>query len=437
MELIDKPVRGEISDSQSKLILNLENLWEGFLKKELKRVFDIVDNPRDENTIFYLAYKTLKICSIYPYYMELAHFDKLFAMKEPKTIKIDGKQKPMLNEDGSNKMWVKPINVDSWLKENKDNILKAIKEIYQSTDNHITVKVHQCLDYLKEGRYKEDFAIWDVDEELLKGAFYDTYDDMMRLLPPPFFITEVSYRKKPRRGEKTSKQEVTLQSMSSGERQILYSLSYIYYHIKNIASINENGRRVVGYHHVNLIFDEAELYYHPEFQRQYITRLLGYLAMCNINRTNIRSINIIIITHSPFILSDLPESNILFLKKGDDPVEEVPQKTLGANIYDLLKSSFFLEYAIGDVVQQKLQQFMDVYYKLDGEKQKKAFLKDKEEFKFTIEHLGEDYLNRSFQYMYDEMERNIIGMTPSEQIVAKINKLQSEMDSLKAQIKDE
>ena len=83
--------------------------------------------------------------------------------------------------------------------------------------------------------------------------------------------------------------------MSSGERQLLYSLSYIYYHIKNIASNKKEGKRVVGYHHINLIFDEAELYYHPEFQRVFVKRLLERLAMCHINRTNIRSINIMIL----------------------------------------------------------------------------------------------------------------------------------------------
>ena len=224
--------------------------------------------------------------------------------------------------------------------------------------------------------------------------------------------------------------------MSSGERQMLYSLSYIFYHIKNIASIKEDGKRVVGYHHVNLIFDEAELYYHPEYQRQYVTRLLEHLAMCNINRTNIRSINIMIITHSPFILSDLPETNILFLRKGDDEKEDVPQKTLGANIYDLLKSGFFLDYAIGDVAQRKLQEIMDVYYNLEGDAQKDAFEKRKKEFKFTIEHLGEDYLRRNFMHMYEELERKTVGVSRKEQLAARINSLQEEMDSLKAEMEE-
>ena len=185
---------------------------------------------------------------------------------------------------------------------------------------------------------------------------------------------------------------------------MLYSLSYIYYHIKNIASIKENGKRVVRYHHINLIFDEAELYYHPEYQRQYLKRLLERLSYCHINKSSIRSINILIITHSPFILSDLPKSNILFLKKDEDEKESVENETLGANIYDLLKSGFFLDYAIGDLVQQKLQDILDCYYDQNETERKKKFEKNKDEYRYTISHMGEDYIRRSFQNLYDQME---------------------------------
>lgn len=144
-----------------------------------------------------------------------------------------------------------------------------------------------------------------------------------------------------------------------------------------------------------------------------------------------------IITHSPFILSDLPETNILFLHKGEDEKEDVPQKTLGANIYDLLKSGFFLDYAIGDMAQQKLQEIMDVYYKLEGKTQKDKFDKKKKEFKFTIEHLGEEYLRKNFMHMYEELERKTAGMSRKEQLAARINSLQEEMDSLKAEMEEE
>lgn len=61
--------------------------------------------------------------------------------------------------------------------------------------------------------------------------------------------------------------------MSSGERQMLYSLSYVLYHIKNIQSVKEDENRV-GYHNICLIFDEVELYYHPDYQRRFLGMLL-------------------------------------------------------------------------------------------------------------------------------------------------------------------
>ena len=220
---------------------------------------------------------------------------------------------------------------------------------------------------------------------------------------------------------------------------MMYSLSYIFYHIKNIASIKgENGKRVVGYHHVNLIFDEAELYYHPEYQRQYVKRLLERMAMCHINRTNIRSINIIIITHSPFILSDIPEPNILFLHRGDENIEVEPGRTLGANVYDLLRNGFFLDYAIGDLVQMKLQEIMDVYYmgkdEKEKEKQRMTFIKKKAEFKYTIDHLGEDYLRNCFTNIYEQLEIIIQNKTRKELLEEKIRYHQEKAEKLTEQL---
>ena len=436
MSFMEKPVRSELNGVEDILIFNLEHIWEDLLEEQLHRQFKSDDSDRDKNSLFYLAYKTLKICATYPKYREASKMNGLLDMKEPVLSEKTGK--PLTNDDGSEVLRVSSTSVAVWFNTNNDTLRQVVKDIYESPCNHITLKVHQCLDYLKENRFADDENDLDVDKELLNGNRYETYDEMMRKLPPPFFMTEVTYKRKGRKGSEDNEGEVTLQSMSSGERQMLYSLSYIYYHIKNIASIKgEDGKRVVGYHHINLIFDEAELYYHPEYQRQYVKRLLERLALCHINRTNIRSINIIIITHSPFILSDLPDTNILFLHKGDEEEEEVPQKTLGANIYELLKSGFFLDYAIGDMVQQKLQDIMMVYYEEDEKKQREAFLKRKDEFKFTIEHLGEEYLQRNFIHVYEELEQKVLGTDRRTQLAMKMEWLQKEMAAIKAQLKEE
>ncbi len=439
--LLENPIKSEIKDSQDLLISQIEELWKKYLIDNFELELDQDDSKRDEIALYYLAYKTLKICATYSVFREISKFDQLMALKEKKMAKDrKGNLQPVLNDDGSEQMIVTGENVLKWYKEHIEDLKAAIANIVNQPCNHITVKVHQCLDYLKEGRFANNKDSLDIDRDLLKGVRYELYDDMMRQLPPSFFIMELCYRRKGQiQSNDNDDDEITLQSMSSGERQMLYSLSYIFYHIKNIASIKgENGKRVVGYHHINLIFDEAELYYHPEYQRQYVKRLLERMAMCHINRTNIRSINIIIITHSPFILSDIPEPNILFLHREDENIEVEPGRTLGANVYDLLRNGFFLDYAIGDLVQMKLQEIMDVYYmgkdEKEKEKQRMTFIKKKAEFKYTIDHLGEEYLRRNFLRMFEELELKEGKVSRKAQIKNKIGKLQKEIDDLNAQM---
>ena len=209
---------------------------------------------------------------------------------------------------------------------------------------------------------------------------------------------------------------------------MLYSLSYIYYHIKNIASIKgENGKRVVGYHHIHLIFDEAELYYHPEFQRVFIKRLLERLALCHINRVNIRSINIMIVTHSPFILSDIPESNVLYL--GKEESSEVGN-TFGANIYDLLRDSFFLTSDIGELAHSKIDEMIKLYHQADSENKRKTFEEKYDEFVFVHEHLGEAYLKKTYGYMLEQLQKQYKPKKAMEMWRQRLSELNKERDWL-------
>jgi hypothetical protein len=69
----------------------------------------------------------------------------------------------------------------------------------------------------------------------------------------------------------------------------------------------------------------------------------------------IRSINCCLVTHSPFILTDIPGNNILYLNEDGRP-HSLHQDTFGANIYDLLKDSFFLDNYMGEVAREKINQ---------------------------------------------------------------------------------
>ena len=261
--LYEKPIQSEIKDSQDFLISQLEELWITYLYNKYNMDIDRNLSVRNEMVLFHLGYKTLKIIASYPLYRDLSHFDELIALREEEKVSN------IYESKGPVVLKVRRPNVVRWFKNNITNLKKTINSLVEESCNHITVEIHQCLDYLREGWFSDNKDTLDVDKELLRGVKYDTYDDMMRHLPPSFYITELRYRKRNNKKKTDDGDYITLQSMSSGERQLLYSLSYIYYHIKNIASIKgENGKRMVGYHHINLIFDEAELYYHPDFQRK-------------------------------------------------------------------------------------------------------------------------------------------------------------------------
>ena len=110
-----------------------------------------------------------------------------------------------------------------------------------------------------------------------------------------------------------------------------------------------------------IILEEIEQYYHPEYQRILISTLIDYLNKLNIDK-NFR-IDILLVTHSPFVLSDIPMENILFLEQGKSVTSEVKEKlkeSFGANMYDLLRFSFFLkESAIGKVSYDIINRLMN------------------------------------------------------------------------------
>ena len=432
--LLDNPIRKELAACQITLIKEIRSLWKWALAEEPSYHLESIGEDRVENAIFVLAYETLCICLSDPDYKRMSDIDSLLSLAKP----VFSKRGVVVKDhNGQGRKVVSASDARSWLKDSEAKVLSLIKGIIKAPSNHITVEIHQCLDFLRMKKYIQDEGELKVDDELLLGEKYESFDDVLRLLPPPFFYSEVTFRPWRRRRKLTETGDITIQSMSSGERQLLYSLSSVFYHISNIVNIKVDNKRAYGYHHVNLIFDEAELYYHPEFQRQFILRLLESFAMFNFNRRSLRSINIILITHSPFILSDLPETNILFLRKGDEVNDEVPRKTLGANIYDLLRNGFFLDYAIGDIVQNKLQEIIHVYYDLKGVEREKAFQEKKAEFWFTINHLGEEYLHRSFLHLYEELERSTKSFSRKEQVETKIQSLQNEINRLQAQLEEE
>ena len=82
----------------------------------------------------------------------------------------------------------------------------------------------------------------------------------------------------------------------------------------------------------------------------------------------IKAINIIIATHSPYILSDFPKSNVLCLVKGAVYQDRIYQtaSTFAANVYDILNNRFFMDDFIGRFAVEKLEEIIEIVKEGEG-----------------------------------------------------------------------
>lgn len=193
--------------------------------------------------------------------------------------------------------------------------------------------------------FKKEF--WHFRETNLLPQYKDfPIWDYMDFLPSPIFNVEIGLQ------IVNSNEIEKFEKLSSGEKQLIYNVSSILYHIRNINSVFENPNTgIVKYKHLNLILEEVELYFHPEFQRRYVNYLLNCIN--SINLQHIESINICFVTHSPFILSDIPQSNILFLQEGLPYFFDEENNTFACNIHSMFTNQFFLQnHVMGEFAQQ-------------------------------------------------------------------------------------
>ena len=273
-----------------------------------------------QEAIDYLTYKTLKISVLYSQY-------KRFFYVSHRNIrsKVDEKQ------------------------------LQALVIRLSQDKSHITRKIRHILAYICYGLYESqleydisvlsDKAKEIIDKEVAKGnhfgkQFIYGIDD---LVPPPIFDVKIQLV------DQQNGNDVAFETLSSGEKQQAFVVSSILYHLGNIESVfRDNNKNRIAYRNVCIILEEIELYFHPQFQKNLIKYILDGIKQMSF--MHIEGIQLMMVTHSPFVLSDIPTSNILALENGMQ--SDTKLQTFGANIYDMLNTSFFLHNStIGDFAQ--------------------------------------------------------------------------------------
>ncbi|WP_290785513.1 AAA family ATPase [Exiguobacterium sp. UBA7533] len=204
-------------------------------------------------------------------------------------------------------------------------------------------------------------------------------------------------------------------NLSSGEIQLLNLCTSLYLAIKD-----SKHRDVL------ILLDEAEISLHPMLQKKIISVLSGMLDSLELQEKNIQ---VVLSTHSPFILSELPFNCLILLKKDDlgnvvvqNELENIPA-TLGANIHDLFSHSFFLsDGLIGEYAKEKINEVANNLLKNNVN----ASL-DQDYIEKFINQIGEPIIKAKLIELYNQ--RSILNK-PKE-----MDGIIQDIESLKIQLK--
>lgn len=323
--------------------------------------------------------------------------------------------------------------------QNSGDSISIAEKIFNNR-SHITTKFRQTINYLR-------FEVWKQNVNNVESFFLDIEDGARHLnqisitelsqthrkesytpeelLPPPIFNANIKLRKllpKEVDGKIFEKDWIDFHSLSSGEKHRIYIIGTILYHLRNLDSVgkkatdsrileeSEATSKMFSYRNINLILDEIELYYHPDYQRTFLAYLLDRLGRVWLQ--NIQSINILFVTHSPYILSDIPHYQVLKLQEGKPDRKEL--KTLAANIHDLLKENFFMDKGVmGEYAQERIRELINyledcIAIQISNKNRPKPLPLpshekwDRHKSKKIIELIGEPLLRNEMVRMHDQ-----------------------------------
>ncbi|MGD9554662.1 MAG: AAA family ATPase [Arcobacteraceae bacterium] len=195
---------------------------------------------------------------------------------------------------------------------------------------------------------------------------------------------------------------VIFTELSSGEQNLINKYMLILYEVL--------------FHNIELILlDEPDVLLHPNWAKKFIKKLVDIITQDSILKE--KQLHIIMSTHSPFILSDLPKENIIFLENGKQVNPDIEQ-TFGANIHTLLSHGFFMKDGLmGEFAKGKIEEIKKFYdfnqkfkFRINAkekieERVKKYYLNRKEKFNHIQSIIGEPFLKTIMGNYLNELEQ--------------------------------
>ena len=183
--------------------------------------------------------------------------------------------------------------------------------------------------------------------------------------------------------------EFAWNGLSSGELALLNLLGRL-----NSVKSNLNSSKIL------LLLDEVDLGLHPEWQRNWVNRVLPIIGKIMKKRNG--AVRVILSTHSPIILSDFLAEDVVYLP--EEPNKKL--KTFGQNIYSLFKNSFFLEAPKGAFSQQVIEDLLKIF----GNSSNDVLIQERAAYEEFISKYGLQFDKETPGYEVREFFEELINM---------------------------
>lgn len=298
----------------------------------------------------------------------------------------------------------------------RPNIFDTLCQLYDSGD----IIYKEELTGLRKGYYefKCKIRIGAISQELINALY--CYYNFIPMAPYASFGTMQS--------NISNAQVVINYGMSSGERALYTFFSRLIGEIFgkqgeiHHAAINKiihdnkyDGKTII------ILLDEPDLQLHPEWQQKFIDMLLQLLWLYFPKV----KFQIIITTHSPILLSDIPKNNVIFIDKNFDGSSRVCNEvdfneTFAANIHSLYNNSFFLDgIPIGCFAKRKVE---ELYDKINNDVLSDNIIED-------IYRIGEPIIRGVLLKLYDEKRKSSKKSERIKMLKKELSKLEEEANN--------
>ncbi len=153
--------------------------------------------------------------------------------------------------------------------------------------------------------------------------------------------------------------------------------------------------------YITIIFDEPESHMHPELAIKFINSLFMIL---NSERFNSKNFNLIIATHSPFLLSDILSEDVRYLTKNENNEVSIISRninTFAGNVLDILNNAYFLSSTIGEFAKTQINKSIEFLNCQENDAEKM------QEIEFLISNITEPIVKEYMFRLYNKKIKNV------------------------------